>query len=186
MRIAAHLHTSRIPAHRTLHASLENRVLPCVACDECNDLNTLTCAGDARHDPGGGQGAHPLLGAAMAAPQGSAVITRTGPWPPVRAPQGVGGATPAPGSNPRGPFQPAPGRRPHINGLRCSLAPSSHHPHPPARDAAWPTLPQCPSRPPSPLCRSYGLGVARTANIHCLRPRTAHASPHGLRGPQPL
>ena len=109
-----------------------------------------------------------------------------GPWPPVRAPQGVGGATPAPGSNPRGPLQPPPGRGPHYYGLRCSLAPSSHHPHPPAREAACPTLPQCPSRPPSPLCRSYGLSVARTANIHSPRPRTAHASPHRPRGPPPL
>ena len=31
------LHTSRIPAHRASHASLETPVLPCASRDECND-----------------------------------------------------------------------------------------------------------------------------------------------------
>ena len=81
---------------------------------------------------------------------------------------------------------PLPGRRPHYNGLRCSLAPSSHHHHPRAQGCAprfEPTrLPASPARP----VVLYGSGVARTAKINHIPPRTARTSPLRPRIPPPL
>ena len=82
---------------------------------------------------------------------GSAFATLTSPWPPVRAPQGVGGATPAPGSNLRGPFQLAPGVGPHYHGLRCILAAFSNLLH--VACARSPAR-RCPSAPPGHRARS--------------------------------
>ena len=46
LRTNADLHTSRIPTHRTLHASPANPVLPCPPRDERTNPHTLALAGE--------------------------------------------------------------------------------------------------------------------------------------------